>query len=72
MAEKTQPVPDTMPKTQRCYIGPLQAHTYNYEGNECIWCGPNQLAWMEGRWVPSKDGTTQAWSANIPLTRSKT
>lgn len=52
----------TMPKGQRCPIGPLSAHTYNAERDECIWCGPNQLAWKPGRWV-QMDGGFTAWSA---------
>lgn len=47
---------------QRCPIGPLSAHTFNYERDECIWCGPNNLAWKPGRWVSLGDGLS-AWSA---------
>lgn len=52
---------DTMPKGERCPIGSLNAHTYNYERTECIWCGPNRLAWKPGRWVDIGNGFN-AWS----------
>lgn len=50
-----------MPKTDRCPIGPLGAHTYNYERTECIWCGPSRLCSKPGRWVDIGDGLS-AWS----------
>jgi hypothetical protein len=36
----------------------------NAEHTECIWCGPNGLAWKPGKWVEVNDelGTYQAWS----------
>ena len=55
----------TLPTGQWCPIGPLNLHTYNYERDECIWCGPNRLASKPGRWVPLSDGTS-AWSATPP------
>lgn len=55
----------TMPTGEWCPIGSLNAHTYNYERNECIWCGPNRLAWQEGRWVDIGDGFS-AWSVTPP------
>lgn len=45
-----------------CPIGPLQLHTLNAERDECIWCGPNMLAWKPGRWVPLPDGIGSAWT----------
>jgi len=51
----------TLPTGQRCPIGPLNAHTYNYERDECIWCGPNALAAKPGRWR-SIGGGLSAWS----------
>ena len=56
---------DTMPTGERCPIGPLNAHTYNYERDECIWCGPNGLGWKPGRWVDIGDGLS-AWSVTSP------
>jgi len=50
--------------TWRCHIGSLQLHTVNAEGDECIWCGPNHLAWKPGHWVPVEGGS--AWSATEP------
>lgn len=47
--------------TAGCPIGPYQTHTWNYERTECIWCGPNALAWKPGRWVAIGDGLS-AWS----------
>lgn len=47
----------------RCPIGSLGLHTYNYERTECIWCGPNRLAWKPGRWVTVEPGKTTAWMA---------
>lgn len=44
-----------LPDGDRCPIGPLGAHTYNWERNECIWCGPNALAWKDGVWRPEQD-----------------
>jgi hypothetical protein len=58
-------VATTMPAGERCPIGPLNAHTYNYEHDECIWCGPNGLGWKPGRWVPLGDGLS-AWSVGSP------
>lgn len=46
----------------RCPIGSLGLHTMNHERTECIWCGPNQLAWAPGHWVDQGNGTS-AWSA---------
>lgn len=48
---------------QTCPIGPLHLHTMNYERTECIWCGPNALAWKSGRWVETSDGYN-AWSVS--------
>ena len=45
----------------RCPIGPLNLHTMNYERDECIWCGPNGLAWKDGKWVDIGNGSN-AWS----------
>ena len=59
-----------MPKGDRCHIGLLGLHTFNFERTECIWCGPNRLAWMEGQWVRNGDGTS-SWSANLPLTPTR-
>lgn len=57
---------ETMPTGQWCPIGPLNAHTYNYERDECIWCGPNRLASKPGRWVDLGNGL-DAWStADVP------
>ena len=57
---------DTMPQGDWCPIGSLNLHTYNFERNECIWCGPNRLAWADGHWVDLGNGTS-AWSvANRP------
>lgn len=44
-----------------CWLGPLHLHTWNHERTECIWCGPNKLAWKPGRWVDTGDGFN-AWS----------
>lgn len=44
-----------------CPIGSLSLHTMNYEKTECIWCGPNALAWKPGRWVDIGNGFS-AWS----------
>jgi hypothetical protein len=44
-----------------CPIGPLNLHTANLERDECIWCGPNALAWKPGRWVDLGDGF-RAWT----------
>lgn len=49
-----------MPEGSYCPIGSLNLHTMNYERTECIWCGPNGLAWKPGVWKPIEDG--QAWS----------
>lgn len=56
---------DTMPKGQWCPIGALNLHTYNHERNECIWCGPNRLAWADGHWVEQPSGS-YAWSVIPP------
>lgn len=47
-----------------CPIGSLHLHTMNAERTECIWCGPGQLAWKPGRWVPipEAEGGGQAWT----------
>ena len=45
----------------KCPLGVLGLHTYNYEQTECIWCGPNRLATKPGRWVDTGDGL-DAWS----------
>ena len=50
-----------LPESQHCPIGSLNLHTYNAERTECIWCGPNGLAWKPGRWVSNGDGTS-SWS----------
>ncbi len=68
MAEGLKPA--EMPEGQRCPIGPLQAHTYNYERTECIWCGPNHLAWKPGVWVRTAEGF-KAWSAVQPVADPK-
>lgn len=59
--------------TKRCPIGSYGAHTYNAENDECIWCGPNSLAWRPGHWVQveSIEGHPEilphsAWSATEP------
>lgn len=52
-----------MPDNQRCYIGPLNLHAYNYERSECIFCGPNSLAWQDGKWIDNENGT-MSWSVN--------
>lgn len=49
--------------TARCPIGPLNLHTMNYEQTECIWCGPNRLAFKPGRWISIGNGL-DAWSAD--------
>ncbi len=53
-----------MPKSQFCFIGSLNLHTYNAERTECIWCGPNSLATKPGHWVTVEDdsGKYSAWS----------
>lgn len=51
----------TLPDSDTCPLGPLQLHTYNYERDECIWCGPNSLAVKPGRWMKIENG--RAWSA---------
>lgn len=61
----------TLPESQRCPIGSLGLHTYNAEHTECIWCGPNRLAWQPGRWVDMEDGFS-AWTAWGPLTKWQT
>lgn len=61
--EPTTDVVLTMPTGERCPIGPLNAHTYNHERNECIWCGPNGLGWRPGKWVDQGDGFS-AWSVS--------
>lgn len=58
-------VPSAMPTSERCPLGSLGAHTYNYERDECIWCGPNGLAWKPGRWVDVGNGFN-AWSVVTP------
>lgn len=50
-----------LPETATCPIGPLHLHTLNFEKTECIWCGPNALAWKPGRWVDIGNGFN-AWS----------
>lgn len=55
---------DTMPKGSRCPIGPLNLHTYNWERDECIWCGPNRLCAKPGKWIENADGTN-AWSVDL-------
>lgn len=47
--------------TDYCWLGSYNAHTWNYERTECIWCGPNKLAWKPGHWVPISDSFS-AWS----------
>jgi hypothetical protein len=47
-----------------CMIGPYGGHTANFEKTECIWCGPNRLAWMPGKWIPIDKGGN-AWSATL-------
>ena len=51
------------PTSRRCPIGPLQAHTYGWEVVECIWCGPNGLAWKPGEWrqIEGEQPGTSAW-----------
>jgi hypothetical protein len=44
-----------------CPIGSLNLHTMNFEKDQCIWCGPDALAWKPGRWVDTGDGFS-AWS----------
>lgn len=64
---------DTRPKNGRCPIGSLGAHSYNAEDDECIWCGPNLLAWGPGHWVQFAEGehrilpAHQAWSGTPPF-----
>lgn len=48
-------------KGDYCWLGPLHLHTMNYERTECIWCGPNSLAWKPGKWVDVGKGYN-AWS----------
>jgi hypothetical protein len=52
-----------------CPIGPMHLHTYNFEDDECIWCGPNHLAWKPGHWVAVEiDGQPASkWSATEPF-----
>ena len=50
-----------MTLTERCWLGPYNAHTMNYERTECIWCGPNNLACKPGHWVDIGKGFN-AWS----------
>lgn len=54
-------------KSQWCPIGSLNLHTMNAERDECIWCGPNGLAWKPGQWVTITDGsaTYRAWTTNM-------
>lgn len=47
-----------------CPIGSLSLHTSNYENTECIWCGPNALAWKPGKWVDIGGGFN-AWSVEL-------
>lgn len=49
-----------------CPIGSLHLHTMNYEKTECIWCGPNALAWKPGHWVDIGNGYN-AWSVEKVL-----
>jgi len=49
------------PSKDYCPIGPLSLHTLNYEQDECIWCGPNGLAWKPGKWVDIGNDLN-AWS----------
>lgn len=58
----------TLPETQWCPIGSMNLHTYNYERNECIWCGPNALGTKPGRWVEIGDGLS-AWSVEQEAAR---
>ena len=64
---------DTLPKGGYCPIGSLNLHTFNAEGDECIWCGLNRLAWKPGHWVqvPASEETGlsahSAWSATEPF-----
>lgn len=51
--------------SRTCPIGSYRAHTINFEQDECIWCGPNALAWKPGEWRPIEGG--QAWSATAAL-----
>lgn len=63
---KTASKPTRLPESKSCFLGPLGLHTYNAERTECIWCGPNSLAWKPGKWVQVTDeaGTYLAWSAD--------
>lgn len=51
----------TKPVSGWCPIGSLSLHTLNYEQDQCIWCGPDGLAWKPGRWVDTGNGFN-AWS----------
>lgn len=62
--------PSTLPKGEHCPIGSLNLHTYNAERTECIWCGPNHLAWQPGRWV-SLDEDCLGWTTWGPLTQKQ-
>ena len=57
--------------TNYCPIGPLNLHTMNHERTECIWCGPNGLAWKPGKWVTATDGNSSAWSVAPKVSRVK-
>jgi len=37
----------------------------SFEGDECIWCGPNRLAWLPGKWVSC--GDYSAWQAEVTV-----
>lgn len=58
----TAPAKSKLPKGQTCPIGPLRLHTMNFEQTQCIWCGPDGLAWKPGRWVSVGEDAV-AWSA---------
>ena len=47
-----------------CPIGRFHLHTYNYERTECIWCGPNNLAWRPGVWKNIGEDIS-AWSVEM-------
>ena len=54
--------------SERCWLGPYNAHTMNYEKTECVWCGPNNLACrIDGHWVDIGNGFS-AWSVEPEAT----
>jgi hypothetical protein len=61
--EEEQPSQGDRSMSNWCPIGPLGLHTWNFECDQCLWCGPDQLALKPGHWMPLGNGLS-AWSAN--------